>query len=338
MKVAIAGGHSKAAPGAAHFIDEYTEDRKVAAALITELNNRGVSTVACSNEKTTQGSELAEECRLANASGADLFIAIHFNAASVTEGQRGTEVWYYNGSSKGREYATNVSAKLASKLGLSNRGAKATKGLYVLRHTNMTAILIEVCFVDAHADTNAYQALGYQGVAAAIADALCGTDKGTTGNTQVEVSAPTQPAQSTTSTPAAKPANSGRSSVSAVQQWCNDNYNYSQTVDGINGKNTKKGLVKALQTELNRQCGAGLATDGIWGPKTKAACINVRKGAQGNITKVLQGALICLCYNTGGFDGIFGGSTESAVKSFQSSHGLSADGIAGKNTFAKLLG
>lgn len=336
MKVAIAGGHSKAAPGAAHFINEYVEDRKVAAALITELNNRGVSTVACSNEKTTQGSELAEECRLANNSGADLFIAIHFNAASVTEGQRGTEVWYYNGSNAGRNYAANISAKLASKLGLTNRGAKATKGLYVLRHTNMTAILIEVCFVDAHADTNAYQSLGYQGVAAAIADALCGTNKGTTGSTTVEVS---QPAQST-STPSTSTSttSTGRASVSAVQKWCNDNYNYSQTVDGINGKNTKKGLVKALQTELNKQCGAGLSVDGIWGPKTKAACINVKQGARGNITKILQGGLICLCYNTGGFDGIFGASTKNAVIAFQKSHGLSADGIAGKNTFAKLLG
>lgn len=333
MKVAIAGGHSKAAPGAAHFINEYVEDRKVAAALITELNNRGVSTVACSNEKTTQGSELAEECRLANNSGADLFIAVHFNAASVTEGQRGTEVWYYNGSNAGRNYAANISAKLASKLGLPNRGAKATRGLYVLRHTNMTAILIEVCFVDAHTDTNAYQSLGYQGVAAAIADALCGTDRGTTGSTSVEVSAPSQ---STTS--GSSSASSGRSSVAAVQKWCNDNYNYSQTVDGINGKNTKRGLIKALQTELNKQYGAGLVVDGYWGPKTKAACVNVRKGARGNITKVLQGALICLCYNTGGFDGIYGSSTENAVIAFQKSHGLSPDGIAGKNTFAKLFG
>lgn len=332
MKIAIAGGHSKAAPGAAHFINEYVEDRKVAAALITELNNRGVSTVACSNEKTTQGSELAEECRLANNSGADLFIAIHFNAASVTEGQRGTEVWYYNGSNAGRNYAANVSAKLASKLGLPNRGPKATRGLYVLRHTNMTAILIEVCFVDAHADTNAYQSLGYQAVAAAIADALCGTDRGTTGSTSVEVSAPSQPAASSSST------SSSRSSVAAVQRWCNDNYNYSQAVDGINGRNTKRGLVMALQTELNRQFGAGLVVDGYWGPKTRAACVNVRRGARGNITKVLQGALICLCYNTGGFDGIYGGSTKNAVIAFQKSHGLSPDGIAGKNTFAKLLG
>ena len=132
-------------------------------------------------------------------------------------------------------------------------------------------------------------------------------------------------------------SSSGGSGIAAVQKWCNDNYNYNQVVDGINGKNTKKGLVKALQTELNRQCGAGLAVDGIWGTKTCAACINVKQGARGNITKVLQGALICRGYNTNGFDGIFGSGTTNAVKALQRACGLSADGIAGKNTFAALL-
>jgi len=139
------------------------------------------------------------------------------------------------------------------------------------------------------------------------------------------------------STNSGSSSSSGGSGIAAVQQWCNDNYDYHQTVDGINGKNTKKGLVKALQTELNRQCGAGLAVDGIWGPKTRAACINVRQGARGNITRVLQGALICRGYSTNGFDGIFGSGTTRAVKSFQRACGLSVDGIAGKNTFAALL-
>ena len=93
-----------------------------------------------------------------------------------------------------------------------------------------------------------------------------------------------------------------------------------------------------MQSELNKQFGKGLAVDGIWGPKTRAACVNVRKGARGNITKVLQGVLICNNYDTNGFDGIFGSGTESAVRQYQAKRGISADGIAGKNTFAKLFG
>lgn len=120
--------------------------------------------------------------------------------------------------------------------------------------------------------------------------------------------------------------------IAEVQAWlgCTD--------DGIYGPDTNRHLVRTLQHELNEQFGAGLDEDGIWGPETRAACVNVRRGAEGNITRVLQGALICHGYDTNGFDGIFGGGTESAVESYQSDNGLSADGIAGKNTFASLLG
>lgn len=127
----------------------------------------------------------------------------------------------------------------------------------------------------------------------------------------------------------AAPANGG---IAEVQRWlgCKD--------DGIYGPDTKRHLVRRLQQELNAQFGAVLEDDGYWGPKTRAACVNVRRGARGNITRVLQGALICHGHNTGGFDGVFGGKTYDAVRSYQRSVGLSADGVAGKATFASLLG
>lgn len=121
-------------------------------------------------------------------------------------------------------------------------------------------------------------------------------------------------------------------SIADVQRWAGS------AADGIYGPNTKASLVRKLQSELNAQFRAGLAVDGIWGPKTKAACVNVKRGAKGNITRTLQGALICLGYSTGGFDGIFGAATEQAVRSLQRARGLSVDGIAGCNTFAALLG
>ena len=99
----------------------------------------------------------------------------------------------------------------------------------------------------------------------------------------------------------------------------------------------KKALVKKLQSELNKQTGAKLEVDGIFGAKTKKACINVHKGHKGNITKTLQGVLICRGYYHDELDGAFGDATLKAVKSFQRKHGLVADGIAGKNTWAKLF-
>ena len=130
---------------------------------------------------------------------------------------------------------------------------------------------------------------------------------------------------------------SGSGSIREVQQWICDNYARIQ-VDGIFGSETKSGLTKALQTELNRQAGAELDIDGIFGNCTYEACINVSCGSHGNLTKTLQGCLICLGYNTNGFDGIFGNATYSSVRDYQERHGLAIDGIAGRDTFRSLLG
>ena len=131
-------------------------------------------------------------------------------------------------------------------------------------------------------------------------------------------------------------SNIGNSSVKEIQTWLNNNYNTGLAVDGAYGALTKAGLVKALQTELNRQCGAGLVVDGIFGNMTASACVNISIGDSGNITKTLQGLLICNGYSTNGFDGIFGNGTRNAVIAYQRAHGLVADGIAGRNTFTKL--
>ena len=51
---------------------------------------------------------------------------------------------------------------------------------------------------------------------------------------------------------------------------------------------------------------------------------------------MLQALLVCNGYSIVYVDGIYGNDTYNAVKSYQSKKGLTADGIAGKNTFAKL--
>lgn len=102
---------------------------------------------------------------------------------------------------------------------------------------------------------------------------------------------------------------------------------------------TSKGddWVRRLQQECNNQGFSKQTVDGIAGPATLAGCPLMRKGAQGNITKLLQEKLVKLGYSTNGIDGIFGNGTYSAVREFQKSKGLSADGIVGQNTWRKLL-
>ena len=128
----------------------------------------------------------------------------------------------------------------------------------------------------------------------------------------------------------------GTNAVKDVQKWLNSTCSAKLTVDGIYGGKTEFALVKALQTELNKAYGAKLTVDGIFGTKTYNAIRNLKSGAKGNYVKTLQALLICHGYDTGGFDGIFGSQTEQAVKDFQRNSGLYVDGVAGKETFAKL--
>ena len=87
--------------------------------------------------------------------------------------------------------------------------------------------------------------------------------------------------------------------------------------------NISNNWIKRLQEECNKQGFNSYPT--------------LRKGARGNITKLVQEKLVSLGYNTNGVDGIFGSGTEKAVISFQRTNGLAVDGIVGKNTWKELL-
>lgn len=56
----------------------------------------------------------------------------------------------------------------------------------------------------------------------------------------------------------------------------------------------------------------------------------------GNITKAIQGFLICYGFNTNGFDSQFGEGTAEAVRLYQADRGLTVDAIVGKITISKM--
>ena len=128
----------------------------------------------------------------------------------------------------------------------------------------------------------------------------------------------------------------GDKNVYEIQQWLNSHFGFDIYIDGVYGPQTRAALVMALQTVLNRDYGADLEVDGIYGRLTRKAVVNLERGAYGDYVKVLQGFLICMGYDTGGFDGDFGYMTKSSVLTFQTVRGLEVDGIAGRNTFEEL--
>ena len=68
----------------------------------------------------------------------------------------------------------------------------------------------------------------------------------------------------------------------------------------------------------------------------KAANTTYKYGSTGSGVKELQNKLTAAGYDVGGADGIYGNKTAAAVKQYQKDHGLTVDGIAGKNTLGSL--
>ncbi len=62
-----------------------------------------------------------------------------------------------------------------------------------------------------------------------------------------------------------------------------------------------------------------------------------RQGSKGPYVCVAQDCLNNLGFRTGGLDGVFGTQTRNAVLSYQSSRGLTSDGIIGNNTWNTLM-
>lgn len=71
-------------------------------------------------------------------------------------------------------------------------------------------------------------------------------------------------------------------------------------------------------------------------PTATAASSVLKRGSQGSAVQNVQEALRRLGYFEGKADGDFGEYTENAVKSFQAQNGLTADGVVGSATLAKL--
>jgi N-acetylmuramoyl-L-alanine amidase/Putative peptidoglycan binding domain len=102
------------------------------------------------------------------------------------------------------------------------------------------------------------------------------------------------------------------------------------TPDGIFGPITDT-AVRAFQSSR------GLTVDGMVGSETwPALIVTVRNGSVGEAVRGVQSQLRSRGYSIT-VDGIFGSQTETAVRSFQSSRGLTVDGIVGPITWKYLV-
>jgi murein DD-endopeptidase MepM/ murein hydrolase activator NlpD len=130
-------------------------------------------------------------------------------------------------------------------------------------------------------------------------------------------------------------ASAVRANVAALQVALRAVHLYGGSVDGIAGPATR-GAVRRFQRRKR------LAVDGFAGPQTRRALGRrgrpswgsrvMKSGHRGWDVSALQFLLARRGFSTGGVDGGFGPNTASAVRRFQSSRGLTADGLVGPAT------
>jgi N-acetylmuramoyl-L-alanine amidase len=143
-KIYINPGHSDTDPGAVG----YATERKLNVAVSKHMNEYLLGHYVCETRMNPGSMDsLAAICKDANNWGADLFVSNHFNAG----GGDGFETFVY---SEKRVDLGKIFAKHVKAAGQNLRsssvapGVKVRPGLYVLKNTNMTAVLNEGAFVD----------------------------------------------------------------------------------------------------------------------------------------------------------------------------------------------
>ena len=82
----------------------------------------------------------------ANAWGADYFISIHTNASSQSAAT-GSEAFAFSSPSAAFSLGEDILEGLAETTDLRNRGMQVRTNLYVLRRTDMPAVLVELGFI-----------------------------------------------------------------------------------------------------------------------------------------------------------------------------------------------
>lgn len=166
MIIGINCGHTVSGTvgsGAVGILNESNETRAVGYPLIKKLRSLGHTVIDCTDDNSpTVNANLKKICDMANAQPLDMFLSIHFNSG----GGKGCEAYTYGGTDKAK--ASRMLDALKS-IGFTDRGIKDGSRLYVIRHTNAPACLLEVCFVDTQSDADLYRHHG----ADKIADELC---------------------------------------------------------------------------------------------------------------------------------------------------------------------
>lgn len=158
----------------------YCEEKKIClltARLVKQyLDQLGYHVVMTRN--TDNFIPLAKRVELAQQAQANIFVSIHFNACRSPEAD-GIEVFFFDSKEEkaranaSRKLADSILTRLIRRTSATSRGIKKGNHLYVIRETNMPAVLVEGGFISNPEERVLLKTRDYQEkIARGIADGI----------------------------------------------------------------------------------------------------------------------------------------------------------------------
>lgn len=150
-KIFTDAGHGGKDPGA---VNGSAKEKDLTLKIVLKLNdllkrNFEVET----SRETDVFVDLSERTKRANKFGANIFISIHANSAP-NKTAHGIESLVFYKSGDTLRLANNIHDRLIKTTGTVDRGIKERQDLYVLKHTKMPAVLLELGFISHENEKN----------------------------------------------------------------------------------------------------------------------------------------------------------------------------------------
>jgi N-acetylmuramoyl-L-alanine amidase len=150
--VVVDAGHGGWDPGmVSGKVDEKDINLKIAQKLQAYLELGGATVIITrlddSDLGKTKSGDMAVRRLIANTSKADIFVSIHQNAFG-SSGVHGAQVFYFNESDNSKKLANSIQHQLKTFTNPGNRfKARANSNYFVLKQTEMPAVLVECGFL-----------------------------------------------------------------------------------------------------------------------------------------------------------------------------------------------